>query len=336
MVYHPKKRIKIEWEINMELPNILRVELDRLAEGNKVARLKEASASLTEKYKNESGQGKRLVTTELEATAYSLVRMPATYGSVYSTLKYAFENIDDEIRSVLDVGAGTGACAWAITELLDDEIDITCLEREDAMIAVGKKLASENPLLNRIRWVKSDFVTANVSGAYDLVIASYALNELSDSDRSNIIKKLWAVTGKYLVIIEPGTPVGFNQLRQIRKTMLSEGANVVAPCPHNEECRLPSDDWCHFTCRVPRSKLHRLLKGAEAPYEDEKFAYLALSKEATVQASARILRHPLIEAGKITLKLCTKNGIISKAYTKKNGSLFKIARKSDCGDSFNE
>lgn len=320
----------------MELPNILRVELDRLAEGNKVARLKEASASLTEKYKNESGQGKRLVTTELEATAYSLVRMPATYGSVFSALKYTFEFFEEEIESVLDIGAGTGACSWAISELLDAEIDITCLEREDAMITVGKRLAAENPLLKRVHWVKTDFVSCNFSGSYDLVIASYALNELSESDRQKVLKRLWQVTKKVLVIIEPGTPVGFNQLRTIRASMLNEGANVIAPCPHNNECKIPEDDWCHFTCRVPRSKLHRLLKGAEAPYEDEKFAFLALSKSSASQCSARILRHPLIEAGRITLKLCTPNGIVSKAYTKKSGSLFKTARKADCGDSFKE
>ena len=64
------------------------------------------------------------------------------------------------------------------------------------------------------------------------------------------------------------------------------------------------DDWCHFTCRVPRSQLHKLLKQGDAPYEDEKFAYLALAKSETNKPEARILRHPKIAKGRITLELC--------------------------------
>ena len=95
---------------------------------------------------------------------------------------------------------------------------------------------------------------------------------------------------------------------------------------------LPADDWCHFTARVARSKLHKQLKGGDAPYEDEKFCFLAVAREPC-ETKARILRHPKIESGLITLKLCTDNGICERKITRKD-PLFKAARKSDSGDSF--
>ena len=55
------------------------------------------------------------------------------------------------INTVLDVGAGTGAGSWAVSSLMDVE-KITCLEREDAMANLGKKLMqnSENSILKNL------------------------------------------------------------------------------------------------------------------------------------------------------------------------------------------
>ena len=137
-----------------------------------------------------------------------------------------------------------------------------------------------------------------------------------------------------LLLIEPGTPAGYAHLREIRTLLLREGAHLAAPCPHENDCPLPEDDWCHFTCRVARSRIHKQLKGGDAPYEDEKFCYLALTRQQPIPAKARILRHPRIDPGKITLQLCTQEGLSTREIRKKDGPLFKTARKSDCGDSF--
>ena len=109
---------------------------------------------------------------------------------------------------------------------------------------------------------------------------------------------------------------------------------MVAPCTHSGECQLKEDDWCHFACRVSRSRLHKLMKGGDVPYEDEKFSFLAMSKAPCQPAPSRILRHPLKEAGRITLRLCSENGIAEKTVTKKHGDLFKKARKANSGDPF--
>lgn len=46
----------------------------------------------------------------------------------------------------------------------------------------------------------------------DLVIASYVLNEMNHKDRIAVIKKLWDATKMMLLIVDPGTPVGYEQI----------------------------------------------------------------------------------------------------------------------------
>ena len=78
--------------------------------------------------------------------------------------------------------------------------------------------------------------------------------------------------------------------------------------------------------------MHKLLKSADLPYEDEKFSYIAISKEKYDNSGIRILRHPMIEKGKITLKVCHNGEIEDMIVTKKDKELFKMVKKKKCGD----
>ena len=115
---------------------------------------------------------------------------------------------------------------------------------------------------------------------------------------------------------------------EIREKLVKMGAKIIAPCTHEGKCMLEKNDWCHSICRIARTKSHKKLKDGVVPYEDEKFSYMAFSKKECKMAEARILRHPKIEPGKITLEVCTKKGIDRIIVTKKNKEKFKIARKS--------
>lgn len=318
----------------MELPFALKAAIEEKCAAHPTSELIAAARNISERYRNESGHGKRLLTQDVEALSYAVVRMPATYGAVSTALTHTLDCFDAPVSTVLDVGAGTGAATWAVREALEGPLDITCLEREDAMIRLGSALMAEDESLSQARWIRHDLAVAPVTQRADLVIASYALNELSEDKRVEALRDLWDCAGKLLIIIEPGTPVGFAQLRKARETLIALGGHVTAPCVHQGECPLPADDWCQFTARVSRSRLHKLLKGGDVPYEDEKFSYLAVAKEPARPAENRILRHPQKESGRITLRLCTAEGIQDKAVTKKQGELFKRARKADSGDAF--
>lgn len=320
----------------MEFPIELRIMSEKMVEGISGSDMAESAKELSRRYMNESGTGKSLLNKEKDATVYSLMRMPATFGAVSSALEQICEVSDFVPRSLLDAGAGTGAGSWAATALFAID-DITCLEREYAMENIGKTFMkqADDKALAKANWVHTDLLE-DFGGKYpaDLVIASYVLNEMTMEDRLKTALKLWENTKQMLLIVEPGTPAGFNNIKAIRECLVKQGAHVAAPCPHSEECQIAENDWCHFTCRVQRGKLHKMVKGADVPYEDEKYSYIAFSREECQTKDNRIMRHPVIEKGRVRLTVCTKDsGITEKTVTKKDGELYRKAKKSSCGDS---
>ncbi|TIU19787.1 MAG: methyltransferase type 11, partial [Mesorhizobium sp.] len=98
---------------------------------------------------------------------------------------------------------------------------------------------------------------------------------------------LWRLTSDTLLIVEPGTPAGWQRVLAVRSQLIEAGAHVSAPCPHEAPCPLVPPDWCHFSRRVARSRLHRLAKEADVPWEDEKFIYLAASRQPAAVRAAR-------------------------------------------------
>lgn len=320
----------------MELPIVLKQELEKLVQDTKQKELKEISENITKKYKTQISTGKKLVTKKEEIITYANIRMPATYGAVYSAIKYTMEIINTKINSLIDVGAGTGAASWAATSLIDIK-SVTCYEREEEMIALGKKLMnSANNNLNKTKWIKSDVVENKIEDNADLVIASYSLNELTENQRQDVIDNLWDITNKILIIVEPGTPKAFEEILKIRENLINKGAKVIAPCSHMEKCKIEKDkDWCHFSCRIQRTSIHRKIKNAELPYEDEKFIYIALSKgNVEKKEYKRIIDRPKIEKGYIKLKLCEKEKIENITITKKDKERYKRYKKIKWGDIY--
>lgn len=92
-----------------------------------------------------------------------------------------------------------------------------------------------------------------------------------------------------LVVVEPGTPRGFQQILEARTQALASGAAILAPCPHDATCPMQGSDWCHFAARVERSRTQRQLKGGELGWEDEKFSYVVITdaREAVTRGGSR-------------------------------------------------
>lgn len=318
----------------MELPQQLRLAVERHIQGMDQAKLKRDLRSLSERYRTGGGRGRRLLTEDAEAASYAIARMPATYGAVATALRHALERTPDRPATLLDCGAGTGAASWAACALLDLRA-VTCLEREPAMIRLGRSLAAEAPPpLRQAAWIRRDLARDEIPERAELVIASYVLNEMSGAERAAAVGKLWNAAERMLLIVEPGTPAAWRGLMAIRDQLLRLGARLAAPCPHESACLMEADDWCHFRCRVPRSRLHKRLKDGDVPYEDEKFSYLAVTREPVGRAEARIVRHPWTGKGRITVELCTPDGLRRVDVRKKDGEIYKRARKAEWGDAF--
>ena len=117
----------------MDLPIIYKTRIESMFEGYKIDQLRDVSLQITDDYKNEVQKGKSLIDSDLKAKVYSLMRMPATFGAVYDVLIKIKDQFTGEIKTLLDVGAGTGAASIAADEIFNLE-SIHLLEKQKERI----------------------------------------------------------------------------------------------------------------------------------------------------------------------------------------------------------
>jgi ribosomal protein RSM22 (predicted rRNA methylase) len=115
--------------------------------------------------------------------------------------------------------------------------------------------------------------------------------------------------------------------------LIAAGAHVAAPCPHDGPCPLIAPDWCHFTQRLARSRAHKQVKGAELPFEDEKFSYAALTRTPVTLRPSRVLAQPHLGKAEVTAKLCTPDGLKSEKVPRRDKTAYARARRWRWGDA---
>jgi ribosomal protein RSM22 (predicted rRNA methylase) len=319
----------------MELPPALRAAVERALNGQKGADLAAAAATLSQRYRDERRDGRLHVASEADALAYLAVRLPATYAAVrtsFAAVKQA--RPDFAPRTALDIGAGPGTALWAAADCWPALADAVLVEASPVFQGCGAELARAADL-PRLTWRVTDALTSYLDEApRDLVTLAYVLNELAAEARPQLLQRLWQVTADTLVIIEPGTPAGWQRIAAARTQLLAAGAHPIAPCPHAHPCPLSPPDWCHFAARVARSRAHRLAKEAELAWEDEKFSYLAVARSPTPLTDARVIARPRKASGRVTLKLCRPDGSASEQlFSRRDGALFKRATRSVWGSA---
>ena len=319
----------------MELPSPLRQAVDRLLDGTPLAVLQQAAKTLSDRYRAELRDGRLHMAEELAVKAYLAARMPATYVAARASLGALSEARPDfSPRTLLDIGAGPGTMLWAATDLWPGLEQATLLEASGPARKIGGHLASEGGLAVNATWLAGDAtIELGIPPAADLVSVAYVLDEIAPASRTKLVGRLWAVTADTLIVVEPGTPAGWQRILEVRGQLIEAGAHILAPCPHDAPCPLAAPDWCHFSRRVARSRLHRLAKEADVPWEDEKFIFVAASRVATASRPSRVLAPPKSGSGKVALKLCRPDGQVEeRLFTKRNGAVFKSARRVDWGD----
>jgi ribosomal protein RSM22 (predicted rRNA methylase) len=322
----------------MELPPPLRHAVERMLQGTALADLAAAAAALSQRYRDERRGGAPYVASDRDALAYLAVRLPATYAAIRASLAaVAAARPDFAPKTALDIGAGPGTAMWAAADCWPDLADALLIEASPIFSACGKALAAQ-ARLPRVTWHIGDVTTdAGDAAPRDLVTLAYVLNELAPELRSSVLQRLWRATADTLVIVEPGTPAGWQRIIAARRQLIADGALVVAPCPHARACPLEPPDWCHFAQRLARSRLHRQAKAADVPWEDEKFSYVAVSRAPALTAAARIIGRPRKASGLVTLKLCRPDGSAGEQpISRRAGALFKRARRSNWGDGLTD
>ncbi|HEY8615207.1 small ribosomal subunit Rsm22 family protein [Phenylobacterium sp.] len=323
--------------MSVELPRPLRAALEQELEGVSRRGLAERAARTSAAYR--AGQGSAGVIRDVEdALAYALARLPATYAACATVFAEAARMAPEFAPAeMLDAGSGPAAASWAALQAWPVLQQVTWLDASTPFLDSAGRLAVEAPPpLREARRLRADLTAPGPWPSADLVAASYALAEIPPAKQVAVVTALWAAARGLLVLVEPGTPAGFARLLQARTALVAAGADLLAPCPHARSCPLAAPDWCHFSVRLPRSRDHRLAKGAEAPFEDEKFAYLIAARPGVAAGprSARVLRHPRASKPGLELRLCGEAGLETRLVGKRDKVAHARARRLGWGDAW--
>ncbi|MBR0795585.1 SAM-dependent methyltransferase [Bradyrhizobium jicamae] len=316
-------------DLPAELRAVLNARLEGLSRNDAAGR----AAAISRTYREGGGSG--TIRTETDALAYALARMPATYAAVVASINALTEvRPDFAPTSLLDVGAGPGTASWAAAEVFPSLQDFTLLDANDALRTLALELTRRS---HRLRGVAYELGQARTCVAHadaaDLVIGSYVINEIGDTERAELADAMWEKTRDTLLVVEPGTPAGYARIISLRARLIAAGAHVAAPCPHDGPCPLVAPDWCHFSQRLQRSRAHKQLKGAELPFEDERFAYVALTRAPAATRPARVLAQPMVGKVEISAKLCTAEGVAIAKVPRRAKADYALARRWRWGDA---
>ena len=314
----------------MGLPAELEAAVDRLQAGQGAGGLRSGAAALSVHFR-----GGGTSDASISLPAYLAVRLPATYAAVAAVLAEVKRlRPDFAPASLIDAGSGPGTASWAATAAWPGLARVAMLDRNAGFLALAGRLATlaSHPALASAEPYHRDIAEAQCAGPVSLVIAAYALAEIPDKAQDAAVMALWQAANDMLVLVEPGTPAGFARLRTARDSLIAVGAVPVAPCPHAGTCPLTGEDWCHFSARLPRRRIHMHAKQARVPFEDERYAYLVVSREGRLSLKPRILAPPKEAKPGITFKLCTEQGLESRHVARRDGPAYKQARKRTWGD----
>lgn len=317
-----------------DLPAELKAALDGKLRGFSRSDAAGRAASISKTYRGGGNSG--AIRSEADALAYALARMPATYAAVTASL-----NALVELRpglapvSLLDIGAGPGTASWAAAEAFPSLREFTLLDANEALRALALDLARDSTRLREIGYERGEARAALVKAdAADVVIASYMIGEIGDGERRALAEAMWAKTNDTLLVVEPGTPAGYARVVALREHLIALGAHVAAPCPHDGKCPLQAPDWCHFTQRLQRSRAHMQVKGAEVPFEDERFSYAALMRTPVESRRlSRVLAQPAVSKVEVAAKLCTPEGLSFIKVPRRAKAEYASARRWRWGDA---
>ena len=327
----------------MQLPPRLRHTLEVCSTAFPRSELESAARRLSERYRRlEKADAMLGLTSASEAMAYGATRLPATYASAsraLEALKRGLPNFSPV--SLLDVGAGPGTASFAAIEQWPGICELALIEPNTHLVTLGRELLHTSYPNLQAMWRQAEITSLALEDEqHDVVICAYVLNEIEQEKGKKAVeatvRKLWNATRGALVIVEPGTPAGYTSLMHIREWLVEAGAHLVAPCAHSKPCPLITQipkKWCHFSVRVERSKLHRQVKqDAALPYEDEKFAYIVVSRHMPVMPSYRLIGHPRGTKA-VESDVCSSSGEVKHLTIKKSHPQHKAFRKAQWGDA---
>jgi ribosomal protein RSM22 (predicted rRNA methylase) len=262
-----------------------------------------------------------------DVDAYLIGRLPLTWSVLDHIFQISAHFFKDTVK-IIDYGCGPASALLALhSSWQDKSISYVGIEEKQPMLDAAQYI-SQN-LGFEAQFIKHDALITQKE-VFDLAICSYLLNELADQEAflGHLFKH-----HQTILVVEPGTPNGYQNILKFRKKAIESGYHIVMPCPHIKPCPLKGPDWCHFYVRSQRSRMLKRVKEASLGYEDEKYMFMLVSKNLESAINGVILEKPQIFPFEVELKVCSITGSCDVlTIPKKDKDGFKKAKKLLWGD----
>ena len=269
--------------------------------------------------------------------AYGLFFFPQNFARMHLVLREALAAAQlpkDRPLRVLDLGAGMGAAGFSALRQLSlsgcGPLDFQALDKSEASLPILGKIFHD---LQSKLWPQARLTvhhgdllqSTELPGPWDLVLVSYALNEVCmNRDEEEVRHWIRAMTanlaeGGLFLICEPVVKASSERLEKIRDWIAAEKiARILAPCQHSRPCPMLFEErsWCHDvrSWRPPESMMvlnRRLFHAIEVL----KFSFLALARSTPIvdngeSNSARLVAPVMERKGLFEMKACAADGQI--------------------------
>ena len=230
-------------------------------------------------------------------TWWNLVRLTRLFSNLPAT---SFPKSD---CICLDLGSGPLTVVTALylarPELRSRRLTWYCLDvsansmslGEEIYLSVCARIGGEPWQIIRIKGSFGAFMKQKAG----FITCANLLNELnqgSDMPPEFQVKKYYEQFQTYaseeasFLIVEPGVPKSSRTLSLLRERFIKDGAKLVAPCPHYEECPMSGfkaytgskHKWCNFafSTEAAPKKLLRLSTNAKLPKERATLSFLSI------------------------------------------------------------
>ena len=326
-----------------ELENWWLGELDRQL-GRKhtpadLRKLEEPVAALSDRFTTERSPGfAGYADDDRMLLAYGLFFFPQNFVRVQLVLNEALRVSRWTAPSgrplrILDLGAGTGAAGLSVASRLAQDAgrDMELHALDHSAVSLG--------ILDRVFQVVSPTLCPltelftyqghllhppkSLAGPWDVIVVSYALNEVALSRPEDEIRSWLRTTigelaaDGLLLICEPVVKASTERIEKLRDwIMANRVAQVLAPCLHGKPCPMLAlrKGWCHDVRRwqIPESVSfinRRLFREIDVL----KFSFLALSRHAQAPPPdtadhCRLVAPVMAHKGKLVFTGCAGDG----------------------------
>lgn len=175
----------------------------------------------------------------------------------------------------------------------------------------------------------------------NVVFLGNILSELNMDDAQRLFIQLIKdidTENNLIILIEPGTKKGFNNIQQVKKLLNKYGFYFLNACP-TDNCPMDTKDWCHENLIFPRSQLIEYIEqktGLNNRFINFTYALFSTKNQQIFDFNNytfKVVSNLLDRKGEYAIYLCSKIGLkqfsILKKHIKESNREFINLRRGD-------